>query len=127
VSPKFRVSLDENTERGSYHGTIVPLTPRVPDRPSQGGDDEAEGGRGGRDRGNTSVGSAVFVVLVCAIFGALVIGWLNASAAEPSATNYAPGVGALITGLIFGFVIGGIVGLGLWRSWRWISWARRRP
>jgi hypothetical protein len=74
-----------------------------------------------------SAGSAVFVVFVCAMVGALVIGWLNASAARPSATNYAPGVGAFVTGLIFGFVIGGIVGLGLWRLWRWISWTRRNP
>ncbi len=56
-----------------------------------------------------SVGSAAFVVFVCAMCGALVIGWLNASAAKASATNYAPGVGAFVTGVIFGFVLGGIV------------------
>jgi len=107
----------------------VALPPREPDRPDQRRDDlhEAERGRDGRDRGTMSVGSAAFVVFVCAMCGALVIGWLNASAAKASATNYAPGVGAFVTGVIFGFVLGGIVGLGLWRLWRWISWARGSP
>src|SRR5207247_10008274 len=94
---------------------IVALPPREPDRPDQRRDDlhEAERGRDGRDRGTMSVGSAAFVVFVCAMCGALVIGWLNASAAKASATNYAPGVGAFGTGVIFGFVqIGRAAGRG---------------
>jgi uncharacterized transporter YbjL len=96
------------------------------DRSDQLGDrlEVAERGRDGRDRGSRSKRYSAFLVFACGMIGAVVLGWISVSTARPSATNYAPGVGALITGLIFGFLIGGIVGLAVVKARR--SLERRR-
>jgi hypothetical protein len=53
------------------------------------------------------------------MYGAVLGGWIGASTWRPSATEYT-GVGSAVTGLIIGFILGGVVGLV-------IVTARRNP